>query len=220
MKLVDKLISIFKFCVGRSLWHFHNSVNVVLRPVHTGGQNVSNRPSQSPHVPPVSVAVTVTGVARRRLLLVPVYNGPLVLVQQFHRFIQQHVLYCIGQTHAGSSLRVHYLHWASSGHSCPYCLWGNLQCALHIRTEWRKMKSKIRWWTGISTSQCLDVTLAEGQFPDMQKINGTKSEFKKLRHVKMWTHNPRSWRFLSWLQPNKIKLLDSIHCEAISCSQS
>ena len=38
------------------------------------------------------------------------------LVEKFHRFIQQHVLYCIGQAHAGSSLRVYYPHWASSGH--------------------------------------------------------------------------------------------------------
>ena len=49
-------------------------------------------------------------------ILVPVDDGPFVLVEKFHRFVQQHVLYPIGQAHAGSSLRVHYPHWASSGH--------------------------------------------------------------------------------------------------------
>ena len=49
-------------------------------------------------------------------ILVPVHDGPFVLVEKFHRFIQQHVLYCIGQAHAGSSLRVYYPHGASMRH--------------------------------------------------------------------------------------------------------
>ena len=49
-------------------------------------------------------------------ILVPVDDSPFVLVEKFHRFVQQHVLYCIGQAHAGSSLRVYYPHRASSGH--------------------------------------------------------------------------------------------------------
>ena len=50
------------------------------------------------------------------VILVPVDDGPFVLVEKLHRFIQQHVLYCIGQVHAGSSLRVYYPHRVSSGH--------------------------------------------------------------------------------------------------------
>ena len=47
---------------------------------------------------------------------IPVHHGPLVLVEQLDGFVEQHVLYGVGQSRVGCSLGVHYLNRATARH--------------------------------------------------------------------------------------------------------